>query len=96
MIYILHQLTQLTLKLSRTECNLIQRSEVSLFLPRQKSGIVISGDHSNVDKAQFLYFDVENEVKCLVIWWTSDSSCRKSIDERMTKANGVLFASLDS
>ena len=32
------------------------------------------------------------KVKCLGIWWTSDSLCRKSIDERMTKANGTFFA----
>ena len=31
------------------------------------------------------------KVKCLGIWWTSDSSCCKSIDERMTKANGTFF-----
>jgi len=44
-----------------------------------------------VDKAQCLSFDVENEVKCLGIWWTSDSLCCKSIDERCF-AHGDLGA----
>ena len=35
---------------------------------------------------------VEDAVKCLEVWWCSNFSCRKSIEERINKARGAFFA----
>ena len=38
---------------------------------------------------------VEESVKCLGLWWCSNSSSRKSVEERFCKARRAFFANVD-
>ena len=64
-------------------------------LSTEKCGIVIAG-RDGVDSSPYVAgLPVEESVKCLGVWWCSNSTSRKSVEERICKARRAFFANGD-
>ena len=63
-----------------------------LQLSLEKCGIVITGSKDHPNLTTLAGLPVENSVKCLGVWWSSNGSSHKSIEERINKARGAFFA----
>ena len=61
-----------------------------LKLCQDKCGIVISGNQSG-SRPHSTDIPVEDAVKCLGVWWCSNFSSQKSIEERINKAHGAFL-----
>ena len=66
-----------------------------LKLSTEKCGIVITGRDGLDPPSSVAGLPVVESVKCLGVWWCSNSSSRKSIEERICKARRAFFANGD-
>ena len=66
-------------------------SSNGLQLCPEKCGIVTAGMSRGAMDID-LNLPAEDCMKCLGIWWSADSSSRKSVDDRICKARGAFFA----
>ena len=66
-----------------------------LKLSSEKCGIVITGRDGLDPPSSVAGLPVVESVKCLGVWWCSNSSSRKSIEERICKARRAFFANGD-
>ena len=67
----------------------------SLKVSAEKCGVVITGRDRKDHPPMVAGLKVEESVKCLGVWWCSDSTSRKSIEERICKARSAFFANDD-
>ena len=65
-----------------------------LKLSTEKCGIVIAG-RDGMNPPPVAGLPVEDSVKYLCVWWSSNSSSRKSVEERICKARRGFFANGD-
>ena len=66
-----------------------------LKLSGKKCGIVIAGRDRMDPPPSVAGLPVVESVKCLGVWWCSNSSSRKSVEEHICKARRAFFANGD-
>ena len=66
-----------------------------LRLSTEKCGIAITGRNGKDPPASVAGLPVVESVKCLGVWWCSNSTSRMSVEERICKAHRAFFANGD-
>ena len=66
-----------------------------LKLSTEKCGIVIAGRDGTDPPPSVAGLPVVQSVKCLGVWWCSNSTSRKSVEEHICKARRAFFANGD-
>ena len=77
----------------KTVASFVDRN--GLKLSTEKCGIVIAGRDGMDPPPSVAGLPVEESVKCLGVWWCSNSTSRKSVEERLCKARRAFFANGD-